>query len=268
MADRRVHILFGGGIGMDKDWVSGTLETRATRQNRNLPATWYPAPVVSALVEDANGTILFDTGAPRDWEERWGPVGLADVAPYEFVEEDQYLDSRLEQLGVAPADVDIVVLSHLHFDHAANASMFAGGDTRVLVHTDELAAGLAFEGDFAYGNLKADYEHLDMETVEGDLDLIPGVRILEVPGHTPGTIAMAVDMANDRNLLFASDAIFMQENIGPPHSCGLSVGDHGLWAQSVDKLIDYSERNDALIVFGHDADQIPDLKLAPDAFYT
>ena len=53
-----------------------------------------------------------------------GPTGLQDFFPYEKVSDDEHLDSRLKQLGLAPGDIDYVVLSHLHFDHAGNVKLF------------------------------------------------------------------------------------------------------------------------------------------------
>lgn len=44
----------------------------------------------------------------------------AGLLPYDNVCEDEYLDSRLKQLGLAPGDIDFVVFSHLHFDHAGS----------------------------------------------------------------------------------------------------------------------------------------------------
>ena len=68
--------------------------------------------------------MLWDTSCPRDWEERWVPTGLHEFFPYDRVTEEQYLDRRLAQLGLGPENLDYVVFSHLHFDHAGNAKLF------------------------------------------------------------------------------------------------------------------------------------------------
>ena len=94
------------------------------RQDKNLPAEWVDVPTHCVLVDTPDGRLLWDTSCPRDWEQRWAPTGLQDFFPYDKVSDDEYLDSRLKQLGLAPGDLDYVVFSHLHFDHAGNAQLF------------------------------------------------------------------------------------------------------------------------------------------------
>ena len=81
-------------------------------------------PTHAVLVDTPEGKLLWDTSCPRNWEQRWAPTGLQDFFPYEKVSDDEHLDSRLKQLGLAPGDIDYVVLSHLHFDHAGNVKLF------------------------------------------------------------------------------------------------------------------------------------------------
>ena len=53
---------------------------------------------LAVLVETAEGTMLWDTSCPRDWETRWAPTGLQDFFPYDNVSDEEYLDSRLNQM--------------------------------------------------------------------------------------------------------------------------------------------------------------------------
>ena len=212
----KAHVLDCGAMHGDKAIWAASPADLATRHDRQRPAVWHRAPCHAVLVEHDEGLLLFDTSPPRDWEERWAESGLNDLLPYDDVSEEQYLDARLEQLGVAPADIDTVVLSHLHLDHVGNARMFEPGGARFLVHRDELERATSFEGPYDIGYFKVDYEGLPWETLTGDVELYPGITLLEVPGHTPGTMAMRVDLPESGTVIFTSDAVDSAENYGPP----------------------------------------------------
>ena len=134
-----VSILPCGAMTADLTWLL-LAPGRAirNRQNKHLPAEWVDVPTHCVLVETPDGKLLWDTSCPRDWETRWAPTGLQDFFPYDKVSDDEYLDSRLKQIGVAPGDIDYVVLSHLHFDHAGNVAGVQG---------DERAPGLQRQGE-------------------------------------------------------------------------------------------------------------------------
>ena len=97
----------------------------------------------------------------------------------------------------------------------------------------------------------------------------PGVTLLETPGHTPGTMSMQVDLPDTGTMIFTSDAVYMGESYGPPTTPAAIVNDMGQFYSSVEKIRGIAERTDATVVFGHDAEQIKQLKLASQgAYYT
>src|SRR5262249_44310786 len=78
-----------------------------------------PIPVTCYLVRCSDSTILFDTGlSPR------AVPGLMRTDPLARFTDADLLVHRLDSLGLEPKDVDVVVLSHLHFDHAGGAALF------------------------------------------------------------------------------------------------------------------------------------------------
>jgi N-acyl homoserine lactone hydrolase len=133
-----VSILSCGAMTADLTWLL-LAPGRAirTRQNKHLPAEWVDVPTHCVLVDTPDGKLLWDTSCPRDWESRWAPTGLQDFFPYENVSDDEYLDARLKQIGVAPGDIDYVVLSHLHFDHAGNVQAFKETNARLVCSAKE-----------------------------------------------------------------------------------------------------------------------------------
>ena len=216
-AGTTVSILPCGAMTADLTWLL-LAPGRAirNRQNKHLPAEWVDVPTHCVLVDTPDGKLLWDTSCPRDWEDRWAPTGLQDFFPYEKVSDDEYLDSRLKQLGLAPGDIDYVVLSHLHFDHAGNVQLFKDTNARLVCSAKEKEWAFGFEGPFNGAHLKADYQGLDFETVSGDEEFLPGVSFIQTPGHTPGSMSMRVDLPETGTMIFTADAVYMGASYGPP----------------------------------------------------
>ncbi|WP_285362892.1 N-acyl homoserine lactonase family protein [Microbacterium sp. LMC-P-041] len=263
----KVHILECGAMGTDIEWLLCSPKNRASRTDRHKPATWLSVATHAVLIEHPEGTILWDATPSRDWETEWAGSGLDEMAPYDQVEEHQYLDSRLRQLGYETGDIDQVILSHLHMDHAGGAKLFDNGHTRLVVNETELTEALAFDGFFSGGHIKRVYEGLTFDTVSGDVEIVPGVTLLETPGHTWGTMSLKVDLPNDGPMIFTSDAVYLEESLEQRH-WGSAVWDNRAWLRSVDRLVAIAEKENATMVFGHDAAQMATLRHGPDAFYS
>jgi N-acyl homoserine lactone hydrolase len=124
-----------------------------------------------ALVRAAGELIIFDTG------------------PYAY---RPILQGRLRRAGIDPDAVTKVILSHLHWDNAANADLFHNAD--ILVHERELNAASAASGrDWAIPEYTVRaLRKLRLQPVAGDVELASDVRIVELPGHTPGSIGLIV----------------------------------------------------------------------------
>jgi N-acyl homoserine lactone hydrolase len=269
MAATKVHVLDCGAMSCDLTWLLlKPGRSIRPRNDREKPVEWYPCTTHAVLVETPDGTLLWDTSCPRDWETRWEPTGLQEFFPYDQVSEEQYLDSRLGQLGVSPENLDYVVLSHLHFDHAGNVRMFADTGAKLVCNDKEKDFAFGFDGVFTGAHLKTDYEGLDFETVSGDTEILPGVTLIEAPGHTPGTMSMRVDLPDTGTMIFTSDAIYMGDSYGPPAVPAAIVNDLSAWYSSVEKVRRLAEESNATVVFGHDAEQLRSLRRAPDGFYT
>ena len=137
------------------------------------------------LVESEAGRVLFDCG---------------------HVGRRRRLLTALSVRGLEPADIDAVVLSHGHWDHLQNADLFE--QSQVLLHADELRLLKSPPAD-ELGMprwAKAVLDGLDVrETGEGD-QVMPGVKVLELPGHTPGSIGLSVSTAAGTTVL-TGDAV-------------------------------------------------------------
>ena len=226
--DIKVSVLDCGAMTTDLTWLLlKPGRSIRPRQQRDQPTEWVTAPTHCVLVETPDGTILWDTSCPRDWEERWGPTGLQDFFPYEKVSEEEYLDSRLKQLGIGVNQIDYVVLSHLHFDHCGNADMFKDSSAKMICNDKEKEFAFGFDGLFTGAHLKTDYQDLEWETVSGDTEFLPGVTLLETPGHTPGTMSMQVDLPDTGTMIFTSDADLHGRELRAPGHAGRDRQRHG-----------------------------------------
>ncbi len=264
-----LHILGCGTMHADLTWLLLQPGRSITdRHNPHKPAEWTEVPSHAVLVDHPEGRMLWDTGLPRNWETHWAPTGLQNYFPYDNVSEEEYFDSRLAQLGLSPSDIDMVVLSHLHFDHCGNAQMFRDSGARLICNQKEYDGAFGFDGAFKGAHLKADYEGLSWETVSGDTELLPGVTVLETPGHTWGTMSLQVDLPDTGSMIFTSDAIYMQASYGPPPVGAAIVWDSLAWLSSVEKIRGIAERTNPTLVFGHDPEQYGRLRLAPQGAYT
>jgi N-acyl homoserine lactone hydrolase len=268
MAPIKLHVLDCGAMSCDLTWLllkAG--RTIRPRGEKDRPVEWYSCTSHAVVVETPEGRLLWDTSCPRDWETRWAPTGLQEFFPYDQVSESEYFDSRLGQIGLGVGDIDFVVASHLHFDHAGNMQLFKGSNARLICNDKEKEFAFGYDGAFNGAHLKADYEGLEFETVSGDTEILPGVTLIEAPGHTAGTMSMRVDLAQSGSMIFTSDAIYLGDSYGPPASPAAIVNDLGAWYASVEKLRRIAETSNAEMIFGHDAAQLRSMKLAPAGFY-
>lgn len=172
------------------------------------------APILAYLIETAQGRILYDVGCDygkiADQRQRaryYDPETFAFGAP--AMREDQRLPHHLARLGLTLADVDLVFLGHLHFDHAGGLCELCGAE--VHVQSDELDAARSgldpayFPDDFA-----GDHR---WKVTSGEYELVPGVRAVSSPGHTAGHMSLWVELPHGAPVILCGDAADLEENL-------------------------------------------------------
>jgi N-acyl homoserine lactone hydrolase len=165
--------------------------------------------------------------------------------PSEFIGEDftrtrsQEPLNALRDAGVDPRDVEVVVLTHLHWDHAGNCDLFP--EARVLVQQAELryatAPGRFFRKSFLSpqgGWESPPYLVPNLDVVDGVAQIAPGLRVVPAPGHSPGSQAVIAQTALG-SFAIAGDAICTYENIEADIPPGFHV-DVDASVDSMDRL--------------------------------
>ncbi len=262
----KVYFQHHGYLHCDMRWLLNAYGY-ATRSNPEPPTPWYDSPSITAVIDHPDGRILFDTSCPRDWRRRWDEAGITESFNYDATHDHEFLDARLHQLGLEPSDFTQVVLSHLHYDHAGNLRLFDGSGAKLLAHHAEIEGALGIAGTFDGAHIKEDYvDGFTIEPIDGEVELAEGVKVLELPGHTWGTIGLLLELKSGPMIL-TSDAIYMKASYGPP-PIGSPFNWSSLdWLRSVEKVRQLAEKRNATLIFGHDKELVDHgLRLSPD-FY-
>ena len=228
----------------------GTLTAGRSMFEAGADDTRVGLPVPAWLIQHDQGTVLFDTGMHPDLT---GPGEFSDAVALFFdvgLGNEDLVDARLRDAQVDPADVDLVVLSHLHFDHTGGLGLVP--DARVVVQRDEWAAGA--DDDLAAANTfrQAEYQlgH-DVVLADGEHDLFGDGRVtcIPTPGHTPGHQSLRVRLAG-REIVLAADCAYFTSTLdgGPLPPIG---HDHDQHAKSLELLRSMSAAG-ATVIPGHD----------------
>jgi glyoxylase-like metal-dependent hydrolase (beta-lactamase superfamily II) len=217
---------------------------------------WLTLPIPCFLVEHPEaGPFLVDTGlhasVAADPAEN---LGRASKLLYSIdMEPDDAAPAQVRARGIDPDAIELVLMTHLHYDHASGATQFPRAT--FLVERREWEA--ASSGGFLQGYHRP---HLDPALrwrtidVDSDADLFGdgSVRLLHTPGHTPGHLSLLLRLESGERLLLTADAAYAQETLDE-RLLSLFVADDDAYLASLDRLIALSHDADH-VVCGHDPD--------------
>lgn len=218
-----------------------------------------PASCPCYLIEHPDRLVLFDTGLSHELVEDphgYGPDGAPQMAEFRSaIELEATPTEHLDRLGYEPTDVDAVVCSHLHTDHAGNVDEFP--DAEVFVHRRELRYAWwpdpAQEAFYIDGDLRP-LRNGDVDVTElgGRTDLFGdgSVEVVPTPGHTPGHLSLRVDLGSE-TVVLAADAANLhsgfEAGLVAPFSWSAAEG-----GDSIRTLKDDVRGKEATVVISHD----------------
>jgi N-acyl homoserine lactone hydrolase len=229
--------------------VAGTLPA-PTGQMMDFSAGCY-------LVQTGDGkNVLIDSGFPPEFAAR------PEAAP---IERKKNVIEQLAELGLQPDDIDLLVCTHFDADHAGLNDGFPRAELVVQRTHYELAR--SGHPRFAGARSHWDAPGLHYRQIDGDIELLPGLTLLETSGHTPGHQSVLVYLPHTGPVLLAIDAVSMQRQFTPERRATPNDDNEEQLSASTRKLLDVVEREHvALVVFHHDGAQWKTLKIAPDYY--
>jgi N-acyl homoserine lactone hydrolase len=219
-------------------------------------------PVPGVLLEVDGGWVLLDTGfnTPVLLDEllrrRMAHMGVED----ELVgDAGDSVERAFECVGVDPADVVAVAVSHLHYDHAGGIRWFA---EHAPIHCQrrELDHALAQRAPEPLALCRIDFDdhRIDWRLADGDAELAPGVTAVATYGHTVGHQSFVVDLAAGGGFVFAFDAADLQQNIDEELAPGsVATGDVEQAVEAIRRLKAVAAERGYRVIPGHDPDVWP-----------
>lgn len=171
-------------------------------------------PYVMWYIQGSEKKILIDTAIEAKSYREYHP-GFSDF-PFEHV---QSFEKALESVNCTPEDIDIVIQTHLHFDHCSNTSKCINAE--VYVQAEELAFAIDPHPVFSILYRKSLYKDFNLKIVKGNTTLLPGIDLLFAPGHSPG--CQAVLIQTSRRKIAISGFCTIAENFYPPEDIQTTV---------------------------------------------
>ena len=248
-----VHLFSAGTFKQDGGLMFGVVpkvvwERVATPDERNR----ITVPMNCLVVRDDRTTLLFETGAGDKLDakrsEIWG------------IDPRDHVRLKLAERGIGAEDVSLVVNTHLHFDHAGgNTVRNARGELgptfpraryvfqRVewddAMHPHERSRASYFAEDFAPLERGAEF-------VDGEAELLPGLRVVRVQGHTRATQYLLLRQEG-RTLFFSCDFMMSRHHLALPWIAALDLYPMDT-LDAKRALLPQAVAEDWLVAFTHD----------------
>jgi N-acyl homoserine lactone hydrolase len=119
---------------------------------------------------------------------------------------------QLKAIGLTPADITYLSISHAHFDHTGNANEFP--DATWILNKAEVAWAETRPNQFVDPDRFNAYQAAKTEMIDGDYDVFGdrSVRILKTPGHTPGHQSLLVKLRKAGTVIISGDLYHLRDN--------------------------------------------------------
>lgn len=254
----RLHALHCGGDVMD--WAA------FDPFDPNVGTRVYN-PYFFYVLEHPEGRLLFDSGVHP--ELRTDPEKRLGSAAADFqvqLEPEHHIESRLAAIGLKPRDIDIVVQSHLHFDHAGGLGWLTHAP--ILVQREELAFAMDPPVYQEAIYLRDDFGmDLEWQQLDGDHDVFGDGRVMAIstPGHTRGHQSLLVHL-DGQTIFLLADAAYLLGKMRSRSLPGVIWSPDAMIA-SWDRIEEIERSENAHLMTTHELDYETSVRMAPDAWY-
>jgi glyoxylase-like metal-dependent hydrolase (beta-lactamase superfamily II) len=256
-----VHAVQAGGQKLDGGAMFGVVpkplwEKRIPADERNR----IQLGMRCLLIEHPSGLILIDTGAGNKEDSKFKDIyGLENEGAGGLT----MLEDGLAQIGVRPADIVMVINTHLHFDHAGGNTRAGKGDkveasfpnaTYIVkrgeydyaTHPNERTAASYFERNFTPIEAAG-----KMEFVTREKEIVKGIRVIPTPGHTPFHQSILIESAGQR-AFYLGDLCPTAAHLPLPWIMGYDV-EPLVTLETKRRILKQAMDEDWLLIFEHDA---------------
>ena len=218
-----------------------------------------PCLIPAILIQHPTlGNVLYDTGLSPFSNTEHSKTVRERFPVTHFIS----IEQALEEKGLHPSDIDLLILSHLHFDHAGGLKYFRGTRAirNVVISRQDLqnAYWRVMTGDeSAYCRRLFDVEGIQFQTISGEVPLADDLILFTQRCHTPGVIGMVLKTAHSGVVIVTGDTLYQRENyerrISPG---GISQIARDAFPVNLERISELEERYRATLFFGHDEKQI------------
>lgn len=254
LGDLRLTVLPAGRLRLDGGAMFGIVPKALWERKRPADSRNRIALAMNLLlIEDGRQRVLVDTGAGTAWDEKGMDLYGLETSPAAQI---------LAPAGLRPDQVDVVVNSHLHFDHAGgNTERLADGrfapaypNARYVVQLGELQAAKNVNERTRGSYRSQDFEPLESEgrlsTVDGTAWLTPYLELRLAPGHTPFH-QVPVVRTREGTVAFLGDLVPTASHVPYPYIMAYDLDPLATLA-SKKRLLPEAAREGWVLVFEHD----------------
>ena len=253
------HTLEGGRQKLDGGAMFGVVprplwEKEIAPDERNR----IPLAMRCLLIEHAAGLVLVDTALGNKESDKFkGIYGIENTGKTGPTQ----LEDALAELSFAPKDVQFVINTHLHFDHAGGNTTVVNGEVRLsfpnaayvvqeremefATHTNERTAA-----SYIPHNFLPITEARRWRFVSGEAEVLPGIRVVPTPGHVPFHQSIVVSDRGE-TACFLGDLVPTASHLPLPWIMGYDL-EPLVTLESKRKLLTRAEAEGWTMVFEHD----------------
>ena len=256
-----VHAIQAGGQKLDGGAMFGVVpkplwERRIPADERNR----IPLGMRCLLVEHPSGLVLLDSGSGNKESGKFHDIyGIENAG----ANGRTALEDGLAAVGARPKDVALVVNTHLHFDHAGGNTfrdadgaikpsfpraryVVQRGEYEYSTHTNERTAASYFPANWE--SIRS-ADRLDL--IEGDREIVAGIRSVRTPGHTPHHQSILIESDGAR-ALYLGDVVPTSAHLPLPWIMGYDV-EPLVTLETKRRVLRQAVDEEWLVVFEHDA---------------